>query len=332
MASKSTFGANQTTVEIGERLDVLGKQIDRLKVMYEQYFMGIQKIPPSQLHRDCERQIRELTQLQIRNTAQRYRFANLSSKFGSYNTYWKRTMREIESGRYVRDVRRASRRAAAAGMDVPAELLAKMPRRMRERIQRDRDALAKRLEREGVAPDDADAGEVADDTADEAPAVIRNPAPAKGVHQISAEDAALLEGDFDMDELFGSIMAEPKKAPAAAPPPTPAAKPPPRPAAARPPPPARRPAPRPRARARTADPSAPPPPGMSESQARELYKSYVQARKLVGESTDKLSYGKLMNSLNKQAPKIMQQHKAKGVEFNVVVKDDKVILKAKPKR
>ena len=42
--------------------------------MYEQFFMGIQKMPPSQLHRDIERRIREITQLQIRNTGLRVRF------------------------------------------------------------------------------------------------------------------------------------------------------------------------------------------------------------------------------------------------------------------
>lgn len=70
---------------------------------------------------------------------------------------------------------------------------------------------------------------------------------------------------------------------------------------------------------------------MTEAKTRDLYQRYVQARKKVGEKGS-VSYDKLVQSLNKQAPKIMQQHKAKGVEFDVVVKDDKVVLKAKPKR
>ena len=71
---------------------------------------------------------------------------------------------------------------------------------------------------------------------------------------------------------------------------------------------------------------------MSEQQARDLHAKYVQARKLVGEKTDDVTYEKLMATLHKQAPKIMSDHKASGVEFNVVIKDDKVILKAKPKK
>jgi hypothetical protein len=52
----------------------------------------------------------------------------------------------------------------------------------------------------------------------------------------------------------------------------------------------------------------------------------------VGERTDNLSYDKLVSTLSKQAPAIMKQHNARGVEFNVVVKGDKVVLKAKPKK
>lgn len=333
MALKSTFGANQVTVEIEERLDILGKQLDRLKAMYEQYFMGILKVAPAQLHRDVERTIRELTQVQIRNTGLRYRFTTLSQKYGSYNTYWKRILRDIENGRYVRDVRRASRRAMASGMDVPPELLANLPKRLRERIIRDREALARRAEREGKIEADG----VETETPDDEPAVVRQPKPPGNVHTISADDMSMLEGDdVDFDSLFGAIMKddEPKPAaksapkpaatakPAPKPKPAPRPSPPPRPAAARKPSP-----PPPRAAA-----GKPPPPGMTERQSRDLYKRYVQARQLVGERTDNLSYDKLMSTLNKQAPKIMQQHRAKGVEFNVVVKGDKVVLKAKPKR
>jgi hypothetical protein len=62
-----------------------------------------------------------------------------------------------------------------------------------------------------------------------------------------------------------------------------------------------------------------------------LYQKYVKARQMVGDSTDGITYEKLLRSLHKEAPRIMEQHKAKGVEFNVVIKDNKVILKAKPK-
>jgi hypothetical protein len=71
---------------------------------------------------------------------------------------------------------------------------------------------------------------------------------------------------------------------------------------------------------------------MSEGESRQLFRRYVQARKLVGESTDNLTYDKLMRTLNQQAPQIMRAHEAHGVEFNIVIKNNKVVLKAKPKK
>jgi hypothetical protein len=71
------------------------------------------------------------------------------------------------------------------------------------------------------------------------------------------------------------------------------------------------------------------PPGMSEKQCRELHARYTKARELVGDRSE-VSYDKLLATLNKQAPAIMKEHGAKGVDFQVVVRGDKVILKAKP--
>ena len=45
-----------------------------------------------------------------------------------------------------------------------------------------------------------------------------------------------------------------------------------------------------------------------------------------------VSYDQLMKTLKRQAPQIIKQHGASGVTFNVAIKGDKVILKAKPKK
>ena len=138
MALKSTLSSEEKAAETEEALDALDKLIDRLKVLYEQYFMGIQKQAPAHLHNDAERRIREIAQHQIRNTALRYRFATLQQKFGAYNTYWKRTLRDIEAGRYIRNLSKLRRQAQLTGETLPAEILAAMPKRMREAIERDR--------------------------------------------------------------------------------------------------------------------------------------------------------------------------------------------------
>ena len=288
---------HKTSEEIGELLEQLSKLVDRTKVMYEQYFMGIQKLPPAQLHRDLERRIRDLTQLQIRNTALRFRFATITQKFGSYNTYWKRTIRQIERGEYVRDVARAGRRLRRRGEDLPEELFLKLPKRVRERILRDREALARREERKSERERPASTGP--ND---------------RGVFELGADD------DFDLDAIFRELEADPPEAAEPARPAAPA---------------------RPRSRTTSvvtihqprpapAPPASRPPPGMSDSESRVLFEQYAKARKLVGDSRP-VTYDQLMKKLGQQAPKIMREHNAKSVDFTVVIKGDKVILKAKPR-
>lgn len=413
MARKTKYGTEERGAELTEQLDTLELLIERTKILYEQYFMGIQKIAPAQLHRDIERKIRELTQEQIRNTALRFRLTTVTQKFGSYNTYWKRTMQSIEQGRYQRDINRARRKAQRQGEDIPDELLNSMPKAMRDRIRRDREKVAEVAERnehddeamifdsvpEEHDTEDWDLQHLLDGLDGDAAPVAKPARPQ--VYQIDDNDDML---DDRIDELFAAITDEPPKPaprPAArtAPPPpaaiertlvpqpVQAAQPrPPQPAQAaqarpsqlppiertpapqpvqtnvtgslssgsvmqQPPPQARPPAAPPRAvpdiaarppaapPARPATPAAaarptpaaiPPPPGMTEAETRSLYEQYRQARQLVG--GEDISYDRLKQKLNEQAPRIMQQYKATGLQYDVVVKDDKVVLKASPKR
>jgi hypothetical protein len=89
----------------------------------------------------------------------------------------------------------------------------------------------------------------------------------------------------------------------------------------------------------TVNKTAPPPPqrkyppGMDESKMQDLYQRYVRARKTVGEAaTPELRYEQLVSTVLKQGPKIIEQHAAREVDFQVVIKEGKVILKATPKK
>jgi outer membrane biosynthesis protein TonB len=429
VASKSAYASEEKGAEIEEQLDLLDKLLDRVKVLYEQYFMGIQKQAPSHLHTEAERRLRELTQLNIRNTALRYRFATLQQKFGAYNTYWKRTLREIEGGRYMRNLSKVRRQAQMTGEDIPEEILAKMPKRMRDAVARDREvALAKAARAGQLAGMDGAAtvddrlpeggfddgvGGPSDTQPDLAvPQPALKPPVRGGAHRLDDPFAGGGDADGDIADMLTALADEAlaaveKPAPAppvakaapgavarppAAPPPRPTTPPPPPPPRATTPPPlpprattpppamprtadpptavttrqvvqtvrrattdtvpsppprqatvppasAPRPAPAPAARPAAARPAAARPaaaasgpiPGMSEADTRSLYARYIKAREVVGEKTDPMSYDKLLRTLSSQAPKILEQHKASGVEFNVVIKDNKVVLKAKPK-
>jgi hypothetical protein len=98
------------TAEIERELSDLETRIDRLRALYEQYFLGIEKMEPSIPRRDAERKIQVLRKEQIRNTAQRFKFQMLVQRYNTMQQHWARVTREIENGTYRRDVMRAAAR------------------------------------------------------------------------------------------------------------------------------------------------------------------------------------------------------------------------------
>ena len=194
---------SEVLLNVEEALDLIDKTMDRVKSLYEQYFLGIQKQPPTFIHNDLERKLRDLAQVQIRNTALRYRYATLQQKFSSYNSYWRRTLRQIENGSYSRSLAKLGRKSVETGEDIPEEILAKMPKRMREAVKRDREqarALAARRKPQGeaapeVAPPD-DGGDFYEDFSKPAPGKID----ARGAHLLDEGDA-----DLDLDKFFAAV-------------------------------------------------------------------------------------------------------------------------------
>src|SRR6185295_17824727 len=107
--------------EMEVHLNELLKKFDRLKVLYEQYFMGIEKMEPLTARKELMRAIIELQQKHVRNTGLRFKSQTLIQKWNIYQGYWNRTTREIETGRYVRHLQTARRRAEQKGLPFPAE-------------------------------------------------------------------------------------------------------------------------------------------------------------------------------------------------------------------
>ena len=89
------------------------------------------------------------------------------------------------------------------------------------------------------------------------------------------------------------------------------------------------------ARPAKAAPAAAPPPapagGLDDKQMKALYDAYVSAKKRCNEDTSKLTYDAVAKTVSKQIPELMTRYKAKAVDFKVVIKDGKAILKAVPK-
>ena len=95
--------------EIEAKVDEFAKKLEILRVRYEQYFIGVEKTAPSVMRMDVVRIMRDLEQLQVKNTAIKFKIRQCIQKFTSYSTYWNRTLREIEDGRYKRHIDKARR-------------------------------------------------------------------------------------------------------------------------------------------------------------------------------------------------------------------------------
>lgn len=70
---------------------------------------------------------------------------------------------------------------------------------------------------------------------------------------------------------------------------------------------------------------------LNDKQVGAIYDAYLLAKRRCKESTQGLTKEALAKSLRKQVPAIMQQYRCKSVEFKVVIKKGKAVLKVVPK-
>ena len=96
--------------EIEPLVSELESRVDRLRSLYDQYFMGIERLEPLVPRKDVELRLAILRKEQIRNTGVRFRFHMIIQRFNTYVTHWQRITRQIETGTYKRHVARATAR------------------------------------------------------------------------------------------------------------------------------------------------------------------------------------------------------------------------------
>lgn len=95
-----------------DRIDVMLRQ---LQVKWEMFFNGQEKKPPSELQTQVDVMIKRLSNSEIRNNGDRFRFQGLSSRFTTFHELWQKKLRAREEGRlYGMHGLKAERMAAAA--------------------------------------------------------------------------------------------------------------------------------------------------------------------------------------------------------------------------
>ena len=356
--------------EVEALINELERKLDRLKVLYEQYFMGIEKREPTVPLKDVVRVMRKLDNEQIRNTSLRFRLRTLVQRFNTYRNYWNRTLREIDRGTYHRDVARLRRKMKRQGIEMaktgPRSSVAEVERAIADAKKQAREQ-EQRQEQGQTAMSDAPYGGSAlppnplDQIRGAVPNQIRDlppeaydESPTPPDPQPMTFDDLAPHGPPDpwRPDAFGAATqpGPPQYLPSGTqdppgwhsePPDTavspvfPETAPVNRPAA-----PPRREAPPapPRREARPAPPRrearpAPPPKGRapSDGELQALYRRFVRAKELCGEDTSGIKLDALRKSIHHQMPKLREKYKDRDVEFRVEIRSGRAILKAKPK-
>ena len=336
--------------------------LDRLQALYNQYFMGIERLEPTIQHKEVVRKMQALRRDKISNTALRFRFQTQVQKYSTQSTYWKRICRQIEEGTYQRDVNRAQKRTERhdeaalaqkalrslepgeiapsqpvdAGLDLDDPFSEAPPKPTSRPAAAVSEELDDPFSEAPPAPTSRPAASAAADDPDKTPVPIVG----SGVHPVNEQilRSARADAEDDEDEDEGDLSSFFQKRPSIAPP-----------APAKPAPPAPPKLAPPKLAPPKAAPSAPwqgptPPvpsapqakhaaepakpvktaagPEISEDRMKSIYRAYVTARKKTNESTDNITYSKIAALLKKQAAE-----KNDITDFKVVIRNGKAIIK-----
>ncbi len=303
--SSSTGKVLGDSEAVHQACDELEADIAALKAAYEQFFLGVERKPPNQKHDAVKKKLLQVRNVVVRQVAAKFRVQNLAQKLATYERLWARTLKEIEEGTYKRDVFKAHLHAE-------------------KRKGKKKDGEKKK--EHAPESEDVDMGDFGDE--DEVPSTPPDAEAARGVQPHGAKPAppqvaaAKPGAPAAAGKTGGPAAPAPGSKPSGPAVPAPGGKPSgpgfrvpvsgPQPAVA--------------AKAPVAAQG-----DLSDQKIKAIYDAYVTAKKRCNEDVSKLSMDSLASTLRKQVPDLMKQHGAKSVEFKVVIKDGKAILRALPK-
>jgi hypothetical protein len=317
--TKSGMPTKSGSEMAAQECDAIEAELAALKVTYEQYFLGMERVPPTRTYEDLKKRVERLKNSFVRNTGAKFRVQAVAAKFVSYERLWQRTLQEIENGTYKRDMFKAKRKTQKAP----------------DKARSAQNNVVDLTEDANFDVDEVDSmlsSTLKSPTPPVPPMASVEPVPFRGgvpsVAPLVPSVAPLVPPVAPVSGTPARGTGLPSIAPVvppvapAIPPVAPAIAP----VAARPPGTGPRPA-VPAAR----PPSAGSANDLSDDKLKTVYDAYVAAKRRNKEDTSKMSYDSIAASLRKQVPELMKQHGAKAVEFKVVIKDGKAVLKAVPK-
>ncbi len=103
---------------LDEELTILENKVKQAKLEYEQYFSGTRPREPQLLRGEIQKTILKYTNQPIQNTAGRFRFNSINSRFQAFKRQWDTVLRQIEAGTYKRHVFKADLHDRERGLGV----------------------------------------------------------------------------------------------------------------------------------------------------------------------------------------------------------------------
>jgi hypothetical protein len=129
---------------LSSQLDELEQRMFLLKIQYEKYFSGTEKVEPSRERELIQRFVRDLMEdaTAIKNPTQRHRFDGLRARLGSFEYYWTRQLRMLEQGTHPRQKFKQKIREQEKEelLRAESEKLARQRQRRRHSSERDEEA------------------------------------------------------------------------------------------------------------------------------------------------------------------------------------------------
>lgn len=86
-------------MSLPEDLDRIDVSLRQLQMKWDNFFSGVEKKPPSELHAQVEALIKRHANAEIRNGGERFRYQGLAARFASFNELWQKRLRAREEGR-----------------------------------------------------------------------------------------------------------------------------------------------------------------------------------------------------------------------------------------
>ena len=95
-------GFEVPAVPLEEDFKVLETKLLQLKLDYDQYFLGSRPREPVMLRGEVQKLIAMYSNQAIQNTAMRFKFGSICSRYQAFKRQWTEVLRQIEAGTYSR--------------------------------------------------------------------------------------------------------------------------------------------------------------------------------------------------------------------------------------